>query len=88
MHRPKLPAMMKKKETPRPIPETIVAPDGVVYKRGQYLGKGGFARCYELIDKEKNVFAGKAVAKAALVKPSNKEKVSLLYLLYIYNFIF
>jgi hypothetical protein len=71
-----LPSSNKKKEVLKPIPETIFDPNtNTLYRRGSYLGKGGFARCYELIDKNKVVFAGKAVAKAALTKPSNKEKV-------------
>jgi polo-like kinase 1 len=67
----------KKKDMAKPIPETVINPTTqTVYRRGQYLGKGGFARCYELIDKSKSVFAGKAVAKSALLKPSNKEKMA------------
>lgn len=38
--------------------------------------QGGFARCYELIDKSTNqAFAGKVVPKSLLVKPHQKEKV-------------
>uniref|UniRef100_A0AC35FF27 Protein kinase domain-containing protein n=1 Tax=Panagrolaimus sp. PS1159 TaxID=55785 RepID=A0AC35FF27_9BILA len=60
----------RKKDMVKPIPETVINPiTQTVYRRGQYLGKGGFARCYEFIDKSKTIFAGKAVAK------SNKEKV-------------
>jgi serine/threonine protein kinase len=40
--------------------------------------KGGFARCYELTDtSNKTVFAGKIVPKSLLVKPHQKEKMSM-----------
>jgi hypothetical protein len=46
------------------------------YKRGRYLGKGGFARCYELqsLDSLK-VYAGKIIPKASITKPSAKKKL-------------
>ncbi|KAH9366062.1 hypothetical protein HPB48_007880 [Haemaphysalis longicornis] len=38
---------------------------------------GGFAKCYELKDKENNViYAGKVVSKAALVRSHQKEKMA------------
>ena len=41
-----------------------------------FLFKGGFARCYELIDTTNGqTFAGKVVPKSMLVKPHQKEKV-------------
>ncbi len=41
-----------------------------------FLFKGGFARCYELIDTTTGqTFAGKVVPKSMLVKPHQKEKV-------------
>ncbi|KAF5404218.1 Serine/threonine-protein kinase PLK [Paragonimus heterotremus] len=58
-------------------PEVVV--DGKnkkTYTRGKFLGKGGFAKCYELIDQlTKEKFAGKVVPKSALVKSSQKEKM-------------
>ncbi|TGZ67236.1 hypothetical protein CRM22_004902 [Opisthorchis felineus] len=58
-------------------PEVIV--DGKnkkTYTRGKFMGKGGFARCYELIDQAtQERFAGKVVPKSALVKSSQKEKM-------------
>jgi len=40
------------------------------------LGKGGFARCYELTDEStKTVYAGKVVAKVLLMKKHQKDKV-------------
>jgi hypothetical protein len=42
----------------------------------RFLFKGGFARCYELIDTSNGqTFAGKVVPKSMLVKPHQKEKV-------------
>lgn len=47
------------------------------YIRGKFLGKGGFAKCYELTDKETNaIYAGKVVSKAALVRSHQKEKMA------------
>jgi len=41
-----------------------------------FFSKGGFARCYELIDVSNGqAFAGKVVPKSMLVKPHQKEKV-------------
>lgn len=46
------------------------------YKRGRYLGKGGFAKCYELISFDSSrVYAGKIIPKTSLVKPSAKRKL-------------
>ncbi|KAL1430771.1 hypothetical protein MTO96_002370 [Rhipicephalus appendiculatus] len=47
------------------------------YVRGKFLGKGGFAKCYELTDKATNVvYAGKVVSKALLLKSHQKEKMA------------
>nr|CAG4645429.1 EOG090X03P9 [Lynceus sp. MCZ IZ 141354] len=47
------------------------------YQRGRLLGKGGFAKCYELRDLEsKNILAGKIVSKQLLLKQHQKEKMS------------
>lgn len=36
------------------------------YKKGRFLGKGGFAKCYEITDFEtKEVYAGKIVPKVS-----------------------
>ncbi|XP_050824565.1 serine/threonine-protein kinase PLK1 [Gopherus flavomarginatus] len=46
--------------------------------RGRFLGKGGFAKCYEITELEgQAVFAGKIVPKALLAKPHQKEKMSM-----------
>ncbi|KAK0409624.1 hypothetical protein QR680_004656 [Steinernema hermaphroditum] len=47
-----------------------------IYDVGRFLGKGGFARCYELIDqRSRQHVAGKIVAKKALEKKSQRDKM-------------
>ncbi|XP_071799715.1 serine/threonine-protein kinase PLK1-like [Asterias amurensis] len=59
------------------LPAVIKDPNtGKSYHRGRLLGKGGFARCYELIDLEtRQVYAGKIVPKARIAKPIQMEKM-------------
>lgn len=46
------------------------------YSKGRLLGKGGFAKCYEVQDCEtKEVFAAKIVAKASIAKPRAHAKL-------------
>jgi len=67
-------------EAPKPkeIPEIIVDPNSKRrYERGRFLGKGGFAKCYELKDLATGeVTAGKIVPKSLLTKSHQKEKMS------------
>ncbi|VDO26148.1 unnamed protein product [Haemonchus placei] len=60
------------------VPERIVDKErGITYIRGKFLGKGGFARCYELTNAATNeVFAGKIVSKTLLMKPYQREKMT------------
>lgn len=60
------------------IPDILVDPRNMKrYMRGRFLGKGGFAKCYEITDTDtKEVFAGKVVPKSLLMKPHQKEKMS------------
>lgn len=60
------------------IPDVLVDPRTMKrYMRGRFLGKGGFAKCYEITEMEtKEVFAGKVVPKSMLLKPHQKEKMS------------
>ncbi|XP_057700575.1 serine/threonine-protein kinase PLK1 [Corythoichthys intestinalis] len=47
------------------------------YNRGRFLGKGGFAKCYEITDLEtQQVFAGKIVPKSLIIKPHQREKMT------------
>ena len=46
------------------------------YKKIRLLGKGGFARCYELFDEETHQsFAGKIIKKRSLIKSRTKQKL-------------
>jgi len=50
------------------------------YTKGRFLGKGGFAKCYEFTSMEtKKTCAAKVITKATLTKPRAKQKVSLRY---------
>ncbi|KAK2179522.1 hypothetical protein NP493_486g01010 [Ridgeia piscesae] len=73
--------MTSRKEDTRgkePIPDIVVDPSTKKkYRKGKFLGKGGFARCYELTDMETNeIFAGKIVSKSLLTKPHQRDKMS------------
>lgn len=48
------------------------------YLRGKFLGKGGFAKCYEVFvdDHPQNIYACKIVPKALLAKQHQKEKMA------------
>ncbi|KAJ3602070.1 hypothetical protein NHX12_029830 [Muraenolepis orangiensis] len=47
------------------------------YSRGRFLGKGGFAKCYEITDMDtKQVFAGKIVPKSMIMKQHQREKMT------------
>lgn len=47
------------------------------YSRGRFLGKGGFAKCYEITDLEtKQTFAGKIVPKSLILKQHQREKMT------------
>lgn len=55
------------------IEEKITKVNGEVaikkYARGKFLGKGGFAKCYEVTNLEnKKVLAAKIIAKSSLTK--------------------
>ncbi|MEE6513423.1 hypothetical protein FKM82_021053 [Ascaphus truei] len=61
------------------IPEILVDPrTRRRYLRGRFLGKGGFAKCYEITDLEsREVLAGKIVPKSLLLKPHQKDKMTM-----------
>lgn len=60
------------------IPEVLVDPRTMKrYARGRFLGKGGFAKCYEITDLEtQQVFAGKIVPKSLILKQHQREKMT------------
>lgn len=57
-------------------PSLIRTRTGKDYKRGLFLGEGGFARCFQIRDDTGEVFAAKTVAKASI--KSDKTKTKLL----------
>ena len=61
------------------IEEKVQTVSGITVKRyikGKLLGKGGFAKCYELTNIEtKKLSAGKVIPKANLTKARAKQKV-------------
>ncbi|KRX90386.1 Serine/threonine-protein kinase PLK1 [Trichinella pseudospiralis] len=67
-----------KKEEQKELPDIIVNPkQGTRYCKGKFLGKGGFARCYELTESSTNrTYAGKVVSKTLLVKKHQKDKMA------------
>ncbi|KAK0403354.1 hypothetical protein QR680_016874 [Steinernema hermaphroditum] len=71
-------AKMSTKNAAHVTGEVIDISSNTVYKVGRFLGKGGFARCYELIRRDgvqpSNV-AGKVIAKSTLVKRGSRDKI-------------
>ncbi|KAL1773020.1 serine serine/threonine-protein kinase PLK1 [Sigmodon hispidus] len=61
------------------IPEVLVDPRSQrQYVQDRFLGKGGFAKCFEISDPDtKEVFAGKIMPKSLLLMPHQKEKMSM-----------
>lgn len=45
------------------------------YRRGHFLGEGGFARCFQMKDDTGRVFAAKTVAKASIKNEKTKTKL-------------
>lgn len=73
----------RKKVQLKDVPDVIIdqANSNRVFTRGRFLGKGGFARCYELIDnRSRAVYAGKVVSKLLLLKKHQKDKVKIRFL--------
>lgn len=57
-------------ELPRIIKD---AEKGVSYEKGRFLGKGGFAKCYEFTNQNNKIlYAGKVVPKTLLQKSHQK----------------
>ncbi|MGH0142024.1 UNVERIFIED_CONTAM: hypothetical protein FKN15_030023 [Acipenser sinensis] len=77
--KPAVPVDPSKSAPLKEIPDILVDPRTKKrYLRGRFLGKGGFAKCYEITDMDtKEVFAGKVVPKSMLLKPHQKEKMSM-----------
>ncbi|EFA04647.1 serine/threonine-protein kinase polo [Tribolium castaneum] len=66
------------------VDDYVVVPDYIYdentkirYKKGQFFGKGGFAKCYEITNvANSQTFAGKVVSKKLIVKENQKEKMT------------
>ncbi|KAM3179135.1 hypothetical protein ACTXT7_001182 [Hymenolepis weldensis] len=69
--------MSSDRPKPKDVPNTIFdKKTSKTFLKGKFLGKGGFARCYEMTEKDTGVkLAGKVVSKSELVKKSQKEKM-------------
>lgn len=62
------------------VDEKVAGEDGEVFTRtyfkGNMLGKGGFAKCFEFTDMDANVlYACKVISKTSLAKGKAKQKV-------------
>jgi len=61
------------------IPDIVIDPRNPCkkkFQRGKFLGRGGFAKCYELKNfSTGEVLAGKVIAKSQLKKSDQKEKI-------------
>lgn len=62
------------------IEEKIIKVTGDIqirkYLKGKFLGKGGFAKCYEFTNLDsKKIYAAKIISKASLVKSRAKQKL-------------
>lgn len=62
------------------VEEKVVKYNGEIavkkYQRGRFLGKGGFARCYEFTNLDtKKISAAKVIAKSSLTKSRAKQKL-------------
>uniref|UniRef100_A0A0N4ZEJ9 Serine/threonine-protein kinase PLK n=1 Tax=Parastrongyloides trichosuri TaxID=131310 RepID=A0A0N4ZEJ9_PARTI len=70
--------MSDRNKVQKEVPLQVFDKDtGRSYQRGKFLGKGGFARCYELTDEHtKEILAGKVVSKTLLTKKHQKDKMS------------
>jgi polo-like kinase 1 len=69
-------------ENPVIIEERTMTADGNIvikkYAKGRFLGKGGFAKCYEVTDIDTNkIFAAKIIDKGTLSKDRARQKVRI-----------
>lgn len=56
-------------------PSIIRTRNGRDYRRGLFLGEGGFARCFQMKDTNGQVYAAKTVAKASIKNEKTKTKL-------------
>ena len=66
-------------ELPKIIKDTVNTE--IAYEKGKFLGKGGFAKCYEFFRlSDRKLFAGKVVPKTLLQK--SHQKVSFFHTIF------
>ncbi|CAB3402676.1 unnamed protein product [Caenorhabditis bovis] len=70
--------VVRKEKAPPEVPAIIVDPErNIKYEKGRFLGKGGFAHCYEITNiATREVLAGKVVPKQLLVKQYQRDKMA------------
>lgn len=56
-------------------PSIVRTRNGRDYRRGNFLGEGGFARCFQMKDASGKIFAAKTVAKASIKNEKTKTKL-------------
>lgn len=58
-------------------PLVVRTRNGIDYRRGSFLGEGGFARCFQMKDAQGKLYAAKTVAKALIKNEKTKTKLLL-----------
>ncbi|EGV64960.1 hypothetical protein CANTEDRAFT_121196 [Yamadazyma tenuis ATCC 10573] len=56
-------------------PSVVRTRNGRDYRRGLFLGEGGFARCFQMKDSNGQIYAAKTVAKASIKNEKTKTKL-------------
>lgn len=56
-------------------PPSLIKTRGRDYHRGQFLGEGGFARCFQIKDDSGKIFAAKTVAKISIKSEKTRKKL-------------
>lgn len=56
-------------------PSVVRTRNGRDYRRGTFLGEGGFARCFQMRDASGMIYAAKTVAKASIKNEKTKTKL-------------
>lgn len=56
-------------------PSIVRTRNGRDYRRGNFLGEGGFARCFQMKDASSQIYAAKTVAKASIKNEKTKTKL-------------
>lgn len=56
-------------------PSIVRTRNGRDYRRGTFLGEGGFARCFQMKDSSGRIYAAKTVAKASIKNEKTKTKL-------------